>query len=119
MQGSSGDADVEKKTWTWGERKEREGQRRVAWKHTHITVCAIDSQWERAVWLREFLARVLWKPAGGGDGVEGGGGFKRNLWLIHVVRQKPTQIAYSEDSSIFQLRASKDESSGWALNRYD
>ena len=34
-------------------------------------MCAIDSQWECAVWLREF-SQVLWVQLEAGDGVGGG-----------------------------------------------
>ena len=65
-------------------------------------MCTIDSRWEHAVWLREFIP-VLWDHL---EGWEVGGRFKRkgapvHLWLIHVVLQKPIQYC---KAVIFQLK---------------
>ena len=60
------------------------------------TIYKIDSQWEIAVWLREFKQGHCnnlegWDGEGGGRGIQREGTYV-HLWLIHVdVGQKPTE----------------------------
>ena len=86
------------KIYLWGKNRETDienglmdmgrGEERVRCMETYITMCKIDSQWEFAVWLREFkqgfcINLEVW------DGAGMGGRLKREriyvyLRLIHV-----------------------------------
>ena len=47
--GSNGETDIEKRLMDMGE-----GEERVRYMQSYITICKIDSQQEFAVWLRKL-----------------------------------------------------------------
>ena len=77
LQGSSGDAHIEKRLMKTGEgvKKERvEQMERVKQKY-YSKICKIEGQWEYVLWLRKLTAQwnlQLCDNLEGWDGIEGG-----------------------------------------------